>query len=76
MRELIATTTDQHTAMDEETVARELVERVISRGLQEISRETSSDSVAWPSGDQFTADRGRQAIERTVKVLYCISDCN
>ena len=51
-----------------ERVAAALVERAISGGLQQLAMERSSQPVAWPSSEGFTAEKGEKAIERTVKV--------
>ena len=57
---------------DEVLVARELVRRVISGGLQRLASERERKTVAWPTGDEFTAERGQQAIADTVKVCVYI----
>ena len=53
-------------------VARELVRRVISGSLQRLARERERQTVAWPTGEEFTVQRGQQAIADTVKVCVCV----
>lgn len=57
-----------------ELVAAALVERAISGGLQQLAMERSSQPVAWPSSEGFTAEKGEKAIERTVKVQVMTAD--
>lgn len=50
-------------------VVKELVERVISRGLQELSQDYKNSSVTWASGEEFSVENSQKAIEKTVEVI-------
>ena len=50
-------------------VAEELVERAISGGLERLASERGSKTVAWPSSEELTVEKGQHAIENTVKVV-------
>ena len=52
-------------------VAGELVERAISGGLERLASERGSKTVAWPSSEELTVEKGQHAIENTVKVHMC-----
>lgn len=49
-------------------VAAELVQRAISGGLERVASERASKTVAWPVSEDFTVEKGQQAIGETVKV--------
>ena len=49
-------------------VAEELVQRAISGGLKRLASARGSKTVAWPTSQEFTVERGTEAIEDTVKV--------
>ena len=56
---------------EEEAAVGELVERVIRRGLEELARKQQSGSkegLEWPTSEQFTVERGLEAIVKTVQV--------
>ena len=49
-------------------MAMELVQRAITRSLEELAKETSETTILWPSSEEFTVESGQRAIERTVQV--------